>query len=139
MSGEILEGGCRCRAVRYRIRGDVILSAVCHCESCRRAHAAPAVAWAMFRSSQFEPTAGEQAIHESSPGVRRGFCARCGTQMSFTADYMPGLIDIATGSLDAPELMPPTFHYWESKRLPWLRFDDGLPRYAEFPPMDDLD
>jgi hypothetical protein len=30
--------------------------------------------------------------------------------------------------------LPPTLHYWESKRLPWLHLADDLPRYDEFPP-----
>ena len=74
------------------------------------------------------------SIYESSPGCTRGFCPRCGTQISFTAEYIPGLIDITIGSLDSPEEVPPTFHYWESKRLPWLLAGDALPRHAEFPP-----
>lgn len=46
----------------------------------------------------------------------------------------PGLIDITIGSLDDPARVAPTFHYWESRRLPWLLIDDRLPRHAEFPP-----
>jgi len=38
------------------------------------------------------------------------------------------------GSFDAPETLPPTIHYWDSKRLPWMRFADDLQRYPEFPP-----
>jgi hypothetical protein len=72
----------------------------------------------------------------SSPGAERGFCSRCGTQVSFTADYIPGLIDITIGSLDDPEQIAPDFHYWESRRLRWVQFADALPRHAEFPPTD---
>jgi len=72
--------------------------------------------------------------YASSAEARRGFCSRCGTQICFTATFLPGLIDITIGSLDAPEALPPTLHYWESKRLPWLHSSDELPRYAEFPP-----
>jgi hypothetical protein len=66
--------------------------------------------------------------------VSRGFCSRCGTQVCFTASFLPGLIDMTIGSLDAPESLPPTIHYWDSKRLPWMRFADDLQRYPEFPP-----
>lgn len=47
---------------------------------------------------------------------------------------MPGLIDITIGSLDDPGQVPPTLHYLESKRLPWVHFADQPPRYPEFPP-----
>jgi hypothetical protein len=90
----------------------------------------------MYEESQVTFLAQSPTLYESSPGARRGFCARCGTQISFTADYIPGLIDITIGSLDHPEQVPPTFHYWESRRLPWVHFSDGLPRYPEFPPTE---
>ena len=79
---------------------------------------------------------GEAARYASSAEACRHFCARCGSQLAFTADYLPGLIDIAIGSLDRPEAMAPSLHYWESRRLPWLQLHDGLPRYAEFPPQE---
>lgn len=132
----LLEGGCQCRDVRYRITGHPIMAALCHCSMCRRANAAPAVAWAMYNESQVQFGDTPPTVYESSPGSRRGFCSRCGTQISFTADYIPGLIDITIGSLDEPSHVPPTFHYWDSKRLPWLHFGDELPRYPEFPPTE---
>jgi len=88
----------------------------------------------MYEESQVTFLAQAPTIYESSPGCQRSFCARCGTQFSFTANYIPGLIDITIGSLDHPEQVAPTFHYWESRRLPWLHISDGLPRHPEFPP-----
>jgi len=43
--GEMSEGGCLCGAVRYRMVGAPLSSAICHCASCRRASGAPTVAW----------------------------------------------------------------------------------------------
>mgnify|MGYP006172397107 FL=1 len=131
----VLEGGCQCGAVRYRASGDPVVVAICHCSMCRRASAAPALAWAMFQASQVEFTRGRPKHYDSSAGATRGFCATCGTQISFTADYIPGLIDLTVGSLDQPGAVEPALHYWDSKRLPWVRFDDQLPRHAEFPPL----
>lgn len=133
---EHLEGGCQCGQVRYRIEGEPVMAALCHCSMCRRANAAPVVGWTMFPDSQVRFLAGEPTIYESSPGCRRGFCARCGTQICFTADFLPGLIDITTGSLDEPARMPPTLHFWDSKRLPWMHFADDLPKFPELPVQD---
>lgn len=130
------DGGCQCGAVRYRASGEPAMTALCHCSMCRRAHAAPAVGWAMFDAAQVAFTGSAPTIYESSPGARRGFCPRCGTQISFAADYIPGLIDVSIGSLDDPGVVPPALHYWDSKRLPWLRIDDALPRFPEFPPTE---
>jgi hypothetical protein len=131
-----LQGGCQCGLVRYRISGEPKLRALCHCSMCRRAHAAPAVAWVMFEESQVAFTGQPLKIYHSSPGVGRGFCGNCGTQVSFAADYIPGMIDISTGSLDDPNQLAPQLHYWDRNRLSWLQFSDALPRYPEFPPQD---
>ena len=131
-----LEGGCQCGTVRYRISGAPIMTALCHCTLCRRANAAPAIAWAMYEDAQVTFPNARPTVYESSPGARRGFCSRCGTQICFSADYIPGLVDITIGSFDEPGRMPPALHYWESERLPWVEFADHLPRYAEFPPTE---
>ena len=136
MSNQSLEGGCQCGSVRYRVTGSPVLTALCHCTMCRRANAAPTVAWAMYQESQVALLKDAPAAYESSPGSRRSFCPRCGTQISFTATYIPGLIDITIGSLDDPGQVPPALHYWESERLPWVHFADQLPRYPEFPPTE---
>lgn len=136
MSTDTLEGGCQCRAVRYRVSGAPVVVAICHCTMCRRASAAPAVAWAMYQQSQVTFTRQLPTTYKSSSEAQRGFCSACGTQISFTASYIPGLIDLTVGSLDRPEALAPTLHYWDSKRLPWVRFADDLPRHAEFPPFE---
>jgi hypothetical protein len=131
-----LRGGCQCGEVRYEADAEPIVVAICHCSMCRRAHAAPAVAWVMFREDQVRFTNNKPKIYRSSDPARRGFCSTCGTQISFTADYLPGLIDLTVGSLDDPAAVTPSLHYWDSRRLPWVRFADDLPRHAEFPPFE---
>ena len=136
MAGERLEGGCQCGAVRYEIGGPALTTALCHCSMCRRANGAPAVAWAMFRDADVRFIRDGRRDYASSPATRRGFCATCGTPISFTAGFIPGLIDITIGSLDRPEALAPTLHYWDSRRLPWLKFADDLPKYPELPPSE---
>lgn len=131
-----LDGGCQCGAIRYQISGEPIMAAICHCSMCRRANAAPTVAWAMYDRSQVTFIKGSPTIYKSSSEAQRGFCQVCGTQVSFTADYIPGLIDITIGSLDRPEMVTPTLHYWDSQRLPWVRISDELPKFPEFPPTE---
>lgn len=129
------EGGCRCGAVRYRVSGEPLMAALCHCRDCRRSTGAPMVAWALYEASQVEFVSRAPATHLASPGVQRGFCARCGTSLSFTADYLPGMIDLTLASFDAPERIAPRFHTWTSQALPWMATQDALPRHREFPPM----
>lgn len=56
-------------------------------------------------------------------------------RISFTARFLPGLIDISVGSLDNAEALKPTLHYWYSKHLSWAEFADNLPRHPELPPL----
>ena len=136
MAVEKRQGGCQCGAIRYEIFGDALMTAICHCSMCRRANAAPAVAWAMYAEQQVIFSKHEPTTYASSAEARRGFCLNCGTQISFTTDFIPGLVDISIGSFDQPEMVAPTLHYWDSKRLPWIKFADDLPRFSEFPPSD---
>lgn len=135
MSEINLEGGCQCGAVRYQITDAPVMTAICHCSMCRRANAAPAVAWAMFQEPQVTFTRARPKLYTSSEEAQRGFCEDCGTQISFSATYIPGLIDITIGSMDQPDSITPQFHYWYSKHLAWAEFADTLPRHAEFPPL----
>jgi len=130
-----LEGGCQCGAVRYEVTGEPVMAAICHCTMCRRANAAPAVAWAMFQDAQVTFGNARPEEYASSPEARRGFCAACGTQISFTATFLPGLIDITIGSLDSPEAIRPTLHYWYAEHLSWAEFADDLPRHKGLPPF----
>jgi hypothetical protein len=130
-----LEGGCLCGALRYAVRGEALFATLCHCSLCRRAAGAPVVGWAMFPLDAVRFERGKPAVYASSPAVERGFCAGCGTTLSFTADFLPGLIDLTIASFDEPERLPPQLHMWERKRIPWLELGDELPRYAELPPQ----
>lgn len=135
MSTSVFSGGCQCGQVRYEAEGEPMLVALCHCTMCRRANAAPAVAWAMFANEQVRFTKSAPKKYTSSESAKRGFCEHCGTQISFSADYIPGLIDLTVGSFDHPETLAPSLQYWDSERLPWLKRDDSLPHHAEFPPQ----
>jgi hypothetical protein len=130
---EALEGGCLCRAVRYRARGEPVTVVYCHCTSCRRASAAPVVAWATFPLDRFEITAGSPAVYASSPGVERAFCSGCGTPLTYRAEYLPGLVDVTVASFDDPAALPPQRHIWDGERVRWLELADALPRHPDAP------
>ena len=116
----IYEGGCLCRAVRYRVTGRPIWTAFCHCDSCRHATGSAVAAYAGYAADRFEITAGEPSHFESSKGVKRGFCAKCGAPLTFEGERWPGEIHLHIGSLDEPEAFPPKGEGFEEERLSWL-------------------
>ena len=128
---EMLEGGCFCGALRFEIEGPESFACFCHCESCQRAAGAPVVAWATYRREAFRMTRGEMQIINSSPGVTRGFCARCGSSLSSEHAKRGGEIDITVNCLDDPSAPVLKAHIWTEDKQPWLRIDDGLPVYEK--------
>ena len=117
-------GRCLCGAIRYRTEGEPKWVAFCHCESCRRATGAPTTAYAGFPAGCFRYIEGAPARFESSPGVTRSFCARCGTPLTYEGARWPGEVHVLVGTLDHPERVAPTGHAFAEERLPWLHLAD---------------
>jgi hypothetical protein len=131
MTENFVEGGCFCKAVRYRIAGSPSGSMICHCQSCRRVAAAPVVAWLSVKKNNFAIMRETPTEFSSSPPVHRSFCATCGTQLLYAHSNVPDMLDVTTCSLDAPNAFPPTHHSWLSHDLTWVKFGDGLPTFAK--------
>lgn len=124
-----LSGGCSCGAVRYETDSNLSNRCICHCQSCRRASGAPFVAWATSARDHFTVTRGELTFFASSVNVQRGFCAHCGTALTYANTSSPTTLDIALASLDDPDIIAPEFHIWLDDKLSWVSIDDGLPTY----------
>jgi heme-degrading monooxygenase HmoA len=124
-----LEGGCACRAVRYRVRGVPRSGTLCHCTDCRLACGATPVAWATFRASELEWTAGAPRTRASSERATREFCSACGTQLTFRYVAQPDWADVTLASLDAPDAVAPVDHTWTRSKPAWTRLLDELPRF----------
>ena len=125
-------GGCICGAVRYALRGLPEWSAHCHCRSCRKATGATFTTWVGVRKENFALTAGQPAIFNSSAGVDRGFCGKCGTSLTFVAEgRWPGQVSVLAPTLDDPSVAVPTDHVHVKDRLPWVQLADGLPTHEE--------
>ena len=66
-------------------------------------------------------TRGAPKHFRSSNKVRRGFCADCGTPLTYEPDgFHP---EVAIGALDDPSAVPPVIQVGLESRLPWC---DGL-------------
>lgn len=128
--GEGIDGGCLCGAVRYRIEGPPRRITHCHCLHCRRASGAAFVTWVEFDPAGFGLLSGTPAEYESRPRVTRQFCASCGTQLTYRHADEPDVIDVTACSLDDPDGIAPEDHVWCDRMVPWLKLDDGLPRYG---------
>ncbi len=114
-----IQGGCLCGAIRYEAKGTPVASTLCHCASCRRASGAPSLAWLVFNDDDFAFVAGTPTVFESSPGVLRTFCGKCGTSLTYQRQTKPGTIDITTATLDHADDFAPTKEIWVGEKLAW--------------------
>ena len=128
---QVLEGGCLCGAIRYRITGAPLSSVLCHCRSCRRASGAPTVAWLSVDREGFEVLRGGAREFHSSPGVTRRFCADCGSALTYENAKSPASIDVTIASLDDPAACPPTAEVWLDHRISWQAAAADLTPHAQ--------
>ena len=122
----IMEGGCLCGAIRYRITGTPLSSVICHCTSCRRASGAPTVAWLTVDRECFEVLRGSARAFHSSRGVIRRFCPDCGSALTYENSKSPTSIDVTSASLDDPGAFPPTAEVWLEHKISWQAADANL-------------
>ena len=106
-----------------------MVSAICHCFSCRRASGAPSFAWLTFPYESFAFVSGVPVKHRSSSEVSRTSCGGCGTSLTYRHDGDPDFIDVTTASMDLPDEFPPTHHVWLEDKIGWEKVTDGLPRF----------
>ena len=124
-----VEGGCFCGAVRYAIKAEPKACGICHCRSCQRVAGAESVGWAVNEVENFEFIRGAPQRFESSPGVERTFCDRCGSGLTY--QLKPDFIDVTLATLDDPEVLAPKSEVWCEARISWNALNDELDHYAQ--------
>lgn len=123
----VLEGGCHCGALRYRVEGDLSDVAHCHCSICRRTSGAPVLTWLTVPRSGFHWLQGTPRRYTAPSSCVRCFCGECGAQVALLTQRCPDIVDVTVGTLDEPEQVRPRGHVWLDSRLSWLHLDEHLP------------
>lgn len=132
-----LSGGCHCGAVRYEISGTPQHVALCHCTDCRKSAGAPMVGWAAFAEDELVVTKGTPKTFNSSGASYRSFCTECGTGLFFrNAEFLPGIVDVQSATLDDPNALPPKAHIQVAERIGWMTTAHDLPTFSRFPGME---
>ena len=140
--GVDVKGHCYCGAIEYAVRipeGEApLFSLYCHCDSCRRSHAAPLYQVVCVDEAHFELTSGSDTVTEFHKGGKapiRAFCQSCGSRIynRFPVWRPKGKVGVAffPGTLDAevqaalPELLRPTRHaFADACVLDFARLDE---------------
>ena len=115
-----MTGGCQCGRVRYRARVDDPATAyLCHCRMCQRATGGVFAALIQVPREAVEWITREPDRHASSPIALRGFCAACGTPLTYEGRASEQM-DLTVGSFDDPSRFAPFGHFGiESRHESW--------------------
>ena len=111
-------GGCACGAVRFTAQGGPLRTGLCHCTTCRKAHAAAFNPFTVFRRDQISLT-GALQVWRSSPGYERHFCPACGSRV-VGFDLERDEAELSFGSFDETGWALPQYETWIIRREPWL-------------------
>ncbi len=117
-------GGCQCGAVRFAVT-QIGRASMCHCRMCQKAFAS--IGGLFVTARAFTWTRGQPTHFQSSNKVRRGFCAACGTPLTYEYE---GSTDIAICAFDDPAALPPTVQLPSEHRVPWADALANLPNTA---------
>ena len=133
----VITGGCLCKAVRYRIAAEPVVTRVCWCRVCQYFGAGGATVNVCFPSETARiegETRDYQSVADSGNVMHRRFCPACGTHLFSTAESRPHLIFVRAGTLDDPEVARPAMTIWTSRAPSWACIDDTLPQVERQPP-----
>jgi hypothetical protein len=117
-------GGCQCGAVRFRVDGSLGDASVCHCRMCQKASGNFYLPLVSVREANLTWTRGEPKRFRSSNHASRGFCAECGTPLTYEA---PDGVALAIGAFDDPSGIPPTIQWGTEAKLPYVDEIPALP------------
>ena len=136
-AGFPLEGGCTCRAVRYRLVSRPLFVHCCHCTWCQRETGAAFALNAMIESERVELLSGAPELVEtpspSGAGQRIARCPRC--RVAVWSHYAGGgsaISFVRVGTLDEAGRLPPDIHIFTSSKQPWVVLPPGTPAVPEY-------
>lgn len=134
-----ITGGCLCGQVRFEADEPPSGARMCWCRDCQRIASGSATINVLFAEQAVRYT-GEIAVMrmvaDSGNTVERGFCPSCGAQMFSKTVPSRGLpMRVRAGTLDDPELMPPSAVIWADSAPSWAVLDPALPHHPKGPPL----
>lgn len=133
----ILDGGCDCREIRYRLHARPLVVHCCHCRWCQRESGAAFALNAMIENDRLERLAGAtEAVHTpsaSGAGQLIHRCPRCRIALwSHYAGAGPTIAFVRVGTLDDPDACPPDVHIFTASKQPWVLLPPGVPAVPEY-------
>ena len=137
------EGGCDCKAVRYRMESAPMVVNCCHCRWCQRETGSAFALNAVIESDRVTSLGVEPELidtpSESGMGQK---IARCPTCKLAVWSHYPGAGPVVrfvrVGTLDNPDALPPDVHIFTASKQPWVQLPAGARVYVEYYKHEDV-
>ncbi|MDD2925601.1 GFA family protein [Rhodoferax sp.] len=131
------EGGCDCKAVRYRMESAPLVVHCCHCRWCQRESGSAFALNAMIESDRVISLGVEPELidtpSESGRGQKIARCPSCKVAVwSHYAGTGPVTRFVRVGTLDNPDALPPDVHIFTASKQPWVQLPANARVYAEY-------
>ncbi len=127
MSSELHRASCQCGAARAEMTGAPKFVSNCHCEACRKATGAAVSTWVGFDDKNVHWLMNKPSYYESSKSVQRGYCAKCGTPLTYAGEKWAGETHFLIGVMEKPEAYTPQGEVFADEALPWAQHIDKAP------------
>ena len=133
----LVEGGCTCREVRYRLQAAPLIVHCCHCRWCQRETGAAFAINAMIETARIEILRGApQTVLTPSQSGKGQKIIRCPSCHVALWSHYSGSGDafgfVRVGTLDDPDRLAPDVHIFTASKQPWVVLPEGVPAFEEF-------
>jgi hypothetical protein len=131
------DGGCACRAVRYRMTSKPIFVHCCHCRWCQRETGASFALNALIEADRVVLLSGAPQMVDTPSNSGKGQkIVRCPTcRIALWSNY-GGAGDkvrfVRVGTLDEPDRFPPDIHIFTMSKQPWIAIPPGAHAVPEY-------
>ena len=132
----ILEGGCACGKLRYRLASGPMFVHCCHCRDCQRQTGSAFVLNALIETDRVELVSGEtQAVEVPTDSGRPHAICRCAACKVAVWSHFGGIQKLSivrVGTLDEPSRLTPDVHIYTRSKLPWVALPAGVPAFEAY-------
>ena len=130
-----LDGGCTCRAVRYRMTSKPLFVHCCHCRWCQRESGASFALNALIEADRVLLLQDEPEVvltpSNSGKGQKIARCPLC--RIALWSNYGSDAVRfVRVGTLDEPDRLPPDIHIYTASKQPWVVLPPGIPAVDEY-------
>ncbi len=127
-----VDGGCTCRAVRYRMTSRPLFVHCCHCRWCQRETGSAFALNAMIEADRVISLQGAPEIvltpSNSGKGQKIARCRVCRVALwSNYAGSGDAIRFVRVGTLDEPDRLPPDIHIFTASKQPWVVLPPDMP------------